>query len=262
MIEADQLERAAASLLEAHRTLEPCAPVRIAMPEATVDDAYVIQQIVAEHHLAGGSPIGRKIGLTSPAVQAQLRVGQPDFGVLLPGTAHGDSEPIPFDRLMQPRVEAEVAFVIGADLPNRRVTVADVLRATDFVVAAIEVVDSRIRDWDISIIDTVADNASSGRFVLGGQPRRLTDIDDLRSCAMTLARDGTQVSAGSGAECLGHPVNAVVWLANVVADRGVPLRSGEIVLSGALGPMVVAEPGCTYEATIGGIGSVRACFTG
>ena len=127
-------------------------------------------------------------------------------------------------------------------------------------IAAIEVVDSRIAGWDISILDTVADNASSGTFVLGGAPRRLTDIDDLREVAMELACDGEVLSSGVGAQCLGHPVNAVVWLANAVGSRGAPLQAGEVILSGSLGPLVTVERGRTYEAAITGLGTVRATF--
>lgn len=256
----DLLRRAADRLIEADRTATPCPPLRGDLPDADIDDAYTIQQMVITKRVeAGARVIGRKIGLTSPAVQRQMGVDQPDFGVLLSGTAYGDSDPIPHADLLQPRVEAEIAFVMGADLPAHRVTTADVLRATEFVVAAIEVVDSRIIDWDISIVDTVADNASSGLFVLGGSPRRLTDIVDLRDVEMTLVCDGVEVSSGRGENCLGHPVNAVVWLANTLADRGVPLREGEVVLSGALGPLVPAEAK-TYEARISGLGSVRANF--
>jgi len=162
---------------------------------------------------------------------------------------------------MQPRVEAEVAFVLKSDLPDRPVIASDVMRATDFVVAAIEIVDSRITDWNISIVDTVADNASSGMFVLGGAPKRLVDIDDLRACEMAMTVDsGDVVSSGVGAACLGSPINAVVWLANAVAERGAPLQAGEVILSGSLGPLVTVERGSTYEATISGLGSVRATF--
>lgn len=262
VIAPDALSQSAQLLLEAARSRTPCPPLRHALTGADIDDAYAIQQLViGEQMAAGARVIGRKVGLTSPAVQRQMGVDQPDFGVLLSGTAYGDAEPIPHDRLLQPRVEAEVAFVLGTDLPDHRVTTADVMRATDLVVAAIEVVDSRIAGWDITILDTVADNASSGVFVLGGAPRRLTEIEDLRAAEMTVRRDGEEVSVGRGENCLGHPLNAVTWLANTMADRGSPLRAGEIVLSGALGPLVPAEAGRTYEARISGLGSVRACFT-
>jgi 2-keto-4-pentenoate hydratase len=257
---SDAHRLAAERLIAAERSRVPCAPVRDLLPDGGIDDGYEVQRIVREQTAAGRHLVGRKIGLTSPAVQQQMGVDTPDFGVLFADMAYGDCQPIPYERLMQPRVEAEVAFVLGRDLPERMVTVADVLRATDFVVPAIEVVDSRIENWDISILDTVADNASSGLFVLGAAPRSLRDIDDLRDARMTLT-DGSSVrSSGTGAACLGHPVNAVVWLANALAARGEPLQAGEVVLSGSLGALVPVEPGACYEAAITGLGSVRAVF--
>ncbi len=253
--------------------------MRELLPDGGLDDGYEVQKLVHARTSAHRRRVGRKIGLTSLAVQRQMQVDRPDFGVLFADMAYGDSEPIPFDDLLQPRVEAEVAFVLGADLPEREVTGPDVLRAVDFVLPAIEVVDSRIAAWDISIFDTVADNASSGVFVTGGAPRSLRDLDDLRAIAMTLTVDGDDgdgsergdggenghdgeiVSSGTGAACLGHPLRAVVWLANAVAARGEPLRAGELVLSGSLGPLVTAGAGRTYEAHMTGLGSVRATFT-
>jgi 2-keto-4-pentenoate hydratase len=254
-------EAAAERLLDAARRREPCRPIRELLPDGGLDDGYEVQKIVHRRGSAGRRRVGRKIGLTSPAVQQQMQVDTPDFGVLFADMAYGDSQPIPFGELLQPRVEAEVAFVLGSDLPDPDVTGPEVLQAIDFVVPAIEVVDSRIADWDISIFDTVADNASSGLFVTGGAPRSLGDIDDLRASEMALTVDGDVVSSGTGAACLGHPLNAVVWLANVVAERGEPLRAGELVLSGSLGPLVPVRAGTTYEAHISGLGSVRAIFT-
>jgi 2-keto-4-pentenoate hydratase len=251
---------AARRLVDAARSMTPCAPVRELLPGGTVDDAYAVQQLVDAMTSEGRRLVGRKIGLTSPAVQQQMGVDRPDFGLLYADMAYGDSEPIAVDRLLQPRVEAEVAFVLGDDLPQRPVILADVVKATAFVLAAIEVVDSRIAGWDITIVDTVADNASSGVFVLGGAPRRLTDIDDLRGARMRLTCGDEVVSSGEGAACLGHPANAVVWLANEMGSRGTPLRAGDLVLSGSLGPLVEAGPGRVYEATIDGVGSVRAAF--
>lgn len=254
--------RAAERLIGAATRREPCAPVRDLLPDGTIDDGYLVQRLVLDELGRGIRRVGRKIGLTSPAVQQQMGVATPDFGVLFGDMAFGDSEVLPGERLLQPRIEAEVAFVLGADLPDQPVTTADVLRATDFVVAAIEVVDSRIAGWDISIVDTVADNASSGLFVLGAAPRSLRDIPDLRDAEMAMTGPGGEVvSAGTGSACLGHPVNAVVWLANTLARRGAPLVAGEIVLSGSLGPLVPAVRGATYEATISGLGSVRATFS-
>jgi 2-keto-4-pentenoate hydratase len=256
-----EFRRAAAdTLVSAAETRTPCPPLRLTHPDATVDDGYAVQQLVHERSRPAARRIGRKIGLTSAAVQQQMGVTTPDYGVLFADMCFGDRQPIPAGRLLQPQVEAEVAFILGADLPERPVVLADVLRATDFVVAAIEIVDSRIRDWDISIFDTIADNASSGLFVLGGAPRSLRDIDDLGGCPMSVTCDDTEVSSGSGAACLGHPANAVVWLANTMVEHGSPLRAGELVLSGALGRLVPARRRKTYEASIGGLGSVHAHF--
>jgi 2-keto-4-pentenoate hydratase len=255
----DAVAAAAQRLIDAEASRVPCSPIRELLPDGTVDDAYAVQQQVIDRTKVGVRRVGRKIGLTNPAVQNMFGVTTPDFGVLFADMAYGDAEPIPADRLLQPRVEAEIAFVLARDLPERPVVASDVLRATDFVVAAIEVVASRVRDWDISIVDTVADNASSGAFVLGGAPKRLTDVDTY-AVEMTLTCDGTTVSAGTGAACLGNPVNAVVWLANAVAARGAPLEAGEVILSGSLGPLVTVESGKTYEATFSELGTVRATF--
>jgi 2-keto-4-pentenoate hydratase len=256
----DPRAQAARRLVDAAVTGVPCDPIIDLFPNGTVDDAYDVQQRVIQMTKAGARRVGRKIGLTSRVVQQQMGCDTPDFGVLFADMAVGDSEPVPASLLMQPKVEAEVAFVLEHDLPDYPVVASDVLRATDFVVAAIEIVDSRIRDWKISYLDTVADNASSGMFVLGGSPRSLRDLDDLRLCEMTLTSGGEVKSAGTGAACLGHPVNAVVWLANAVAARGAPLLAGEVILSGSLGPLVTVERGTTYEAMISGLGSVRAIF--
>jgi 2-keto-4-pentenoate hydratase len=255
-------EAAAERLLDATRRRRPCRPVRELLPDGGLDDGYAVQTIVHARGSAGRRRVGRKIGLTSPAVQQQMQVDTPDFGVLFADMAYGDSEPIPFGDLLQPRVEAEVAFVLGTDLPEGDVTEPELIRAIDFVVPAIEVVDSRIADWDISIFDTVADNASAGVFVTGGSPRALRDIDDLGSSEMALTVDGDVVSSGTGAACLGHPLHAVAWLAKAVAERGEPLRAGELVLSGSLGALVPVRPGLTYDAHISGLGFVRATFTG
>ncbi|WP_460073099.1 2-keto-4-pentenoate hydratase [Streptomyces sp. YKOK-I1] len=253
--------RAAETLAEAERTGIPCPPVRKFFASDDLDAAYAAQRINTEHALAAGRRVvGRKIGLTSPAVQAQLGVGQPDFGVLFADMAVPDDGEVPAGRLLQPKVEAEVALVLGGDLTHRDCTVADVLRATDFALPALEIVDSRVEGWDISITDTIADNASSGLFVLGGPVRPLAGLD-LRGVTMSLSRGGTRVSTGSGADCLGSPLNAAVWLASTLAAMGDPLRAGDIVLTGALGPMAPAAPGDTFRADITGLGSVSVRFT-
>jgi 2-keto-4-pentenoate hydratase len=250
----------AADILRSYETGVPIAPVRSRLPDGDVAAAYAVQQACAAHWLKQGRrKVGHKIGLTAKAVQKQLGVDQPDFGVLFADMALGDGEPIASGRGLQPRAEAEIAFVLGRDLALAQPTPADVMRATEFVVPAIEVVGSRIANWDIKIVDTVADNASSALFVLGGPPRKLDGLD-LVGCAMTMTRGGETVSSGKGAACLGNPVNAVVWLARKMAALGEPLRAGDVVMSGALGPMAAAKPGDAFEATIQGLGSVRALF--
>lgn len=254
------IEAAADRLIQARQQGVPCSPVRDLLPDGGLDDGYEVQKLVRAATSEGRRRVGRKIGLTSEAVQAQMGVDTPDLGVLFADMAYGDAEPIAFDQLLQPRIEAEVAFVLGADLPDRPVTPTEVIAAVDFVVAAIEVCESRIENWNISLFDTVADNASSGVYVTGATPRSLRDIDDLAACEMTVTCGDETVSSGVGAACMGHPVNAVRWLANAVAEQGEPLQAGEIILSGSLGPLVAVLPNSTYEATITGLGSVRAVF--
>ncbi|WP_405910126.1 MULTISPECIES: 2-keto-4-pentenoate hydratase [unclassified Streptomyces] len=255
---APEITKAADALLEASRTKAPCPPVRAFV--SGVEAAYAVQRANVERGLAAGRRIvGRKVGLTSPAVQAQLGVDQPDFGTLFADMAVAEDGSVPAGRLIQPKVEAEVALVLKAELPHRDCTVVDVLQATDFALPALEIVDSRIADWDITIVDTVADNASSGLYVLGGTPVPLTGLD-LRGVRMTMTRGGEVVSAGTGADCLGSPLNAAAWLASTLADMGDPLRAGDVVLTGALGPMAVAAPGDRFEARISQLGRVAVQF--
>ncbi|MEU4677026.1 fumarylacetoacetate hydrolase family protein [Micromonospora sp. NPDC023737] len=256
------IEAASRELVRARQEGKPCPPLRgRLLPEGDIESAYQAQQVYTRQRLgAGHRRVGAKIGLTSRAVQESFGVFQPDFGVLFDDMAVPDGVEVPMGRLLQPRVEAEVAFVLGADLPDERITTADLIRAVDHLLPAIEIVASRIAGWDISIVDTVADNASSGLFVLGATPRRLSDVD-LRLCGMVLEQAGEPVSVGAGAACLGNPLHALEWLARTLARSGDPLRAGDVVLSGALGPMVPVTPGAAYEARISGLGSVRTCFT-
>ncbi|WP_321964094.1 2-keto-4-pentenoate hydratase [Paraburkholderia sp. J7] len=251
----------AARLREAETSRNVIEPVR---GEIAIDDiatAYAVQQANVDLRVSAGERIvGRKIGLTSLAVQKQLGVDQPDFGALFASMAYGDAEAIPLSQLIQPKVEAEIALVLEHDLTFEKHTFVDILRASAYALAAIEVVDSRIQNWDIRFVDTVADNASSARFVVGSRPVPLSQVD-LTACAMELSREGVVLSRGNGAACLGNPLNAAVWLADRMVQLGTPLRAGDVVLTGALGPMVaVKEPG-TYTAQIEGLGSVRATFS-
>jgi 2-keto-4-pentenoate hydratase len=249
-------------ILDAYETGVAIPPLRErVIPLGDIATAYAMQKAWSDHWVAQGRRVvGAKIGLTNPVVQKAFGVFQPDFGVLFADMAVADGEVIDLNRLIQPRVEAEVAFVLSSGLPHEHVTSVDVMRAIDFVLPAIEIVDSRIVGWDISIVDTVADNASSGMYVLGTQPVRLSNVD-LRMCGMVLEHRGEPVSVGAGAACLGNPLNAVTWLAATMARMGSPLRAGDVVLSGALGPMVPVTPGARYEARISGLGSVRVGFS-
>ena len=275
MTNAATLDPDAAVALErltaARASRRPCAPVRDLLPADDLDGAYAVQSAwVADQLAAGARVIGRKIGLSNPVVQAQFGVDRPDFGVLLDTMVCAERTPVDSARTLQPKIEAEIAFVLAADLDGDVIGRAEVAAATAYVVAALEIVDSRIADWDISIVDTIADNASSGLFVLGDQKRGLGRLD-LADCAMTMRRAGAGggkggaggdvVSTGTGSAVLGHPLASVAWLAATVRDLGRPLRAGEVVLSGSLGPMVPVAPGDVFRADISGLGQVSATFT-
>jgi 2-keto-4-pentenoate hydratase len=241
---------------------EPIPPIRDELPVGDVEVAYRVQEVNTEHWLAGGRRlVGRKIGLTSAAVQRQLGVDQPDFGMLFADMAVDTGAEVAAGAMLQPRVEAEIAFVLGRGLQVPEPTLADLLLAVDYALPAIEIVDSRIAGWDIAITDTVADNASSGMFVLGTTPRRLDDPAlDLRLAGMVLERHGEPLVFGAGAACLGHPLHALRWLAATMVRVGRPLGAGEVVLSGALGPMIPAAAGDRFEARISGLGTVAVGF--
>jgi 2-keto-4-pentenoate hydratase len=254
------VNQVADKIFEAHRLGAPCAPVRELLPEGALDLAYAAQELNTRRWLeAGRRLVGRKIGLTSLAVQKQLGVDQPDYGMLFDDMAIPDGWEIARKQLIQPKVEAEVAFVLDRDLDQERLTIADVLRAIAFALPAIEIVDSRIADWKIGILDTIADNASSGLYVLGATPKKLNHLE-LRGAGMVMESAGEPVSVGAGAACLGDPLSAVLWLAKTMARVGRPLKAGDTVLSGALGPMAPVKWGDVFEARIEGLGSVRAAF--
>ncbi len=254
------VQKAAELLATAADTGTPCPPVRDLFADGDIDAAYAVQRRNTERVLAAGHRlVGRKIGLTSQAVQRQLGVDQPDFGALFSDMALADGGSVPTGRLLQPKVEAEVALILGADLASPDCTTAEVRAATASVAPALEIVDSRIGGWDITIVDTVADNASSGLFVLGDARVPIDDVEPAE-VTMRLHRGADLVSEGTGRDCLGDPLVAAAWLASTLARRGDPLRAGDIVLTGALGPMVPAAPGDVFTARISGLGSVRIGF--
>lgn len=252
---------AAARLVRAVKTGVPCPPVRDLIGRDDVATAYAVQQLLTARRVESGARVvGRKIGLTSVAVQQQLGVDRPDFGVLFDDMTFRGGDTIPVGLVMQPRIEAEVAFVLGADLADGPLDAAQVRDATEYVAAALEVCGSRIEGWDISFADTVADNASAGAFVLG--PRRLTlaEVNPVE-VEMSMTIDGQQVSTGNGAACLGDPVEAVVWLARTAVELGQPLRAGDVILSGALGPMRPVVAGNVVTATLTGLSAVTVTIS-
>lgn len=257
---AHAVEEAARRLAEAERTRTPCAPVRDLVGSTDVDAAYAVQTLNRDAAIAAGRRVvGRKIGLTAPAVQRQLGVDRPDFGYLYADMDVSAESAVDPGRLIQPKIEAEVAFELVADLDGA-VDAATVRAAAGRAVAALEIVDSRVEGWDITFGDTVADNASSGLFVLG---KHWVDLDadaDLAAVAMTLRVDGEDASSGSGAACLGDPFTALAWLAEASLRHGDPLRAGQVVLSGALGAMVPVGPGVAVDAEITGLGRVACRF--
>ncbi|RKE38640.1 2-keto-4-pentenoate hydratase [Paraburkholderia sp. BL23I1N1] len=256
----DDIEVAADLLWDAAGSGKAIAPLRDRFTDMSATDAYAVQEYNTRRRLAeGGKLVGRKIGLTARTVQQQLGVDQPDYGMLFADMAVADGEQVVWSTLMQPKVEAEVALVMDRDLPEPGITMAQLIRAVAFALPAVEIVGSRVQNWSIGFVDTVADNASSSAFVLGNTPVPLARLD-LRLLGMVMERRGEQVSLGAGAACLGNPLNAALWLANRMAALGRGLAAGDIVLTGALGPMVAAHPGDIFEARLQGLGSVRAVF--
>ncbi len=254
------IERLGDELYTALTTGEVLDPLTTRHPEITIEEAYHVQQRMLARRLAAGERVvGKKIGVTSAAVMNMLGVYQPDFGYLTDGMLYNEGEAIPMSRLIQPKAEGEIAFMLKRDLKGPGVTAADVLAATEGVMTCFEIVDSRIRDWKIKIQDTVADNASCGVFVLGDRlvdPRKV----DLNTCGMVLEKNGEIVATGAGAAALGAPANAVAWLANMLGSLDIPLKAGEVILSGSLAAMVPVKAGDNLRVTIGGIGGCSVRF--
>lgn len=236
-------------------------PLTALDPQITIEEAYSVQLKTIERKVAAGAKIvGRKIGLTSLAMQKLLGVDQPDYGHLLDDMAVENNGEISCATVLQPRAEAEIAFVLKRDLEGPKVTAHDVLMATDYVLPALEIVDSRIADWKIKLQDTVADNASSGLYVLGGRPVKLDQID-LVMAGMAFYKNGELFNTGVGAAALGNPALCVAWLANKLFEFGITLKAGEVILSGALSAAANASPGDYFSARIAHLGEVGVRFT-
>jgi 2-keto-4-pentenoate hydratase len=251
----------AGDLARAAADRRPIEPLTDRHPDLAIDDAYAIQTHVTNDRLSAGRRIvGRKIGLTSRPMQQLLGVREPDYGVLLDDMFVEDGDVIDIDTLLQPRVEAELAFVMERDLVGPGVTTANALASIGGVFPAIEVVDSRIADWRIRLVDTVADNASSGLLVMGGRLRKVTELD-LRLVGVVVTRGGALIDTGAGAAALGNPARCVAWLANKLASFGDILRAGDVVLPGAVHRMVPVRPGDVFRAEYAHLGAVTARFS-
>jgi 2-keto-4-pentenoate hydratase len=260
MLSEDVRREVADTLAEAERTRSPVPPLRETYAGLDVVDAYEIQLLNIRRRLeAGETVLGHKVGLSSKAMQDMMGVDEPDYGHLLSDMALAEATPVSVGRYCMPRVEVEVAFVLGATLPGAECTEDDVLAATEYVAPSIELIDSRIRGWDIKIGDTIADNASSAGFVLGADRVKPADID-LLTIEARLLRGGEEVAAGRSDAVLGNPVVAVAWLARKVASFGVTLEAGHVIMPGSVHRAIDVHPGDHFEAVLDGLGSVRLSF--
>jgi 2-keto-4-pentenoate hydratase len=252
---------ALARLTAAADTGVPCAPVRDVLGSTDIAAAYAVQQqLIAARVAAGAVVVGRKIGATSAAVQQQLGVTQPDFGVLLDDMDVSGLTKVPSDRLLQPRAEAEIAMRLGADLVDGDLDDAQIRAAVSGLAAAIEIVDSRITNWDVHITDTVADNASSGLYVIADNWLTLDEVEPV-GVTMQMWIDDELASEGTGAACLGDPLVALGWLARTAREYGQPLLAGQVVLTGSLGPLAPTPPGSVVRAELSTLGTVNATFS-
>jgi len=256
-----KIEEHANHLASAWKIGEGVQPVTALDPELTIDEAYQVQKKMIDMEINNGQKItGKKIGLTSKAMQDMLGVNEPDYGHLLDNMEIGHGESISFKQVLQPKVEGELAFILKEDLTGPDVTTMDVLKATDVIVPALEIVDSRIKDWKITLADTIADNASSGLYVLGERVKKLSDID-IKQIGMALYKNNELQNTGVGAAALGNPATCVAWLANKLAIYDITLKAGEVILSGALSAAIEAQPGDEFYAKFAELGEVRVSFT-
>lgn len=255
-----QIAEAAELLYDAGRIAQPIDPLSDMHPGITVEDAYRVQLVNVKRRIDGGAKvIGKKIGLTSPAMQEMFKVDEPDYGHLLDDMLVYQGEPIPMSSLLQPRIEGEIAFVLERDLEGPGITPTEVIRATAGVVPALEIVDSRIRDWKIKIQDTVADNASSAVFVIGSQMVSPMGLD-MRHVGFVVTHNGFLAGTAAGAAVLGSPAQSVAWLVNKMAEFGITLKAGEIILSGAAAAAVPISAGSSVSLTVDRIGDVSCRF--
>ena len=257
----EQIRRELADeLWQAEQAGKPIEPLTTRHPDLTVADAYAIQSINVSRHLQRGARIvGRKVGLTSAPMQQLLGVNEPDYGVLMDHMVVEDGDEVPLDKLLQPRIEAEIALVMERDLEGPGVTAAKAITAIAGALPSVEIVDSRVANWEIKLVDTVADNASCGLLVVGANIRKVTDIDP-RLIGVVVSKNGELADTGAGAAALGNPVRCVAWLANKIAQFGDSLHAGDIILPGAVHKMIPVAPGDVFRAEFGHLGGVTARF--
>ncbi len=257
---SDKIQQWASQLRTAEETKIPISPLRTS-GLTEVSDAYKVQNLITRSRISDGARVvGKKIGLTSFAVQKQLGIAEPDYGALFHDREVLTGHSLSMSDLMQPKAETEIAFVLGEDVDIPEMSMVDFMSCIDYALVSIEIVGSRIENWDIRLVDTVADNASASHFVLGHVPRTLDEIDVIQG-KMRMWKNGEVVSEGTGASCMGSPLNAALWLANKMTSLGEPLRAGELLLSGALGPMTPVVAGDEVSAEIDGLGTVSINFT-
>lgn len=257
----EKIEYISNHLTRAWKTGKGVQPATVLYPQLSIEEAYQVQLFMIEREIKNGQKVtGKKIGLTSKAMQELLGVDEPDYGHLLNSMEVRNGGAIPFNRVLQPKVEGELAFILKEDLSGPGVSTMDVLNATDAIVPALEIVDSRIKNWKITLADTIADNASSGLYVLGEKIKKLSDID-IKQIGMALYKNNELQNTGVGAAALGNPAKCVAWLANKLADYDITLKAGEVILSGALSAAIDAKPGDHFYAKFAQLGEVRVSFT-
>lgn len=250
----------AAHIAKAWENQDGVQPLTELDPNLSIDDAYHVQLETIQNHVKDGARItGKKIGLTSKAMQEMLGVDEPDYGHLLSQMEVENAGTVSRNQVLQPKVEGEIAFILKDDLEGPDVTALDVLQATDVIVPAIEIVDSRVKDWKITLPDTIADNASSGLYVLGDKPCKIEDVD-IKQVGMALFKNGKLQNTGVGAAALGDPAKCVAWLANKLAAYDIQLKAGEVILSGALSAAVEAEPGDEFRVKFSDLGELTVKF--
>jgi len=257
----DMIERISQQLLEAESSCRPIEAISDKFPDLSYDDVYAIQSETIDTKVASGAVIvGKKIGLTSTAMQQQFSIKEPDYGIIVDSSVFQEGQPIPRKSLIMPRIEAEIAFLLRDDLQGPGVTVASVLDATEAVMPAFEVIDSRFKDWKITVRDSIADNASNAAVILGGKLTPLLPDVDLRLTGMVMEKNGQVVATAAGAAVLGNPAQSVAWLANKLHEYGITLRRGEFIMSGSLIRALDVEPGFFFRATFDRLGSVSVLF--